>query len=141
MNGFEVWLFLVFIPNLPGLIFVFFLLFAALIIFGLSLYAWHINATEETYDPERGGWVFNLEMSRTRELPKLKKRLTIGITGLIISSLITISIPDRKEIAAIILIPYVSNNVEFQKIPENLAKKLNDYLTDEFKSSKVENND
>lgn len=40
------------------------------------------------------------------------------------------SAPDQKQMAAVVIVPYISNNEEIQKIPENLAKKLNDYLTE-----------
>ena len=53
------------------------------------------------------------------------------VIGSIVSSLLLAGLPDRKEVAAIVLIPYVSNNSEFKKIPENLAAKLNEYLTPE----------
>lgn len=42
--------------------------------------------------------------------------------------------------AAIVLIPYVSNNPEFQKLPENLAKRLNDLLDDYVPKKQTENN-
>jgi len=150
MNGFEVWLFLTLLPNLSFPI-------------GLGYFLCMVCLVAFT-----GGALFNyseqLSASRKQELENIKEktadkysiarleehnkhvRLHLlctswakkSIVFLSIFSLLATAIPDRKEIAAIILIPYVSNNAEFKNIPTNLAKKLNEYLTDKLDKEVVE---
>ena len=56
------------------------------------------------------------------------KIFKLGIISLCTFSLLAAAVPDRKEVAAIVLIPYVSNNSEFKKLPENIVGMLNDLI-------------
>lgn len=61
-----------------------------------------------------------------------------GFFGIVsfLSMFVCCAIPSQKEMAAIVLVPYISNNPEFQKLPENLAKYLNGLVEDESKEKK-----
>ncbi len=138
MSGFEVWLFLVFIPNLPNLMALIGIMSIVMIVVGIGIYVYHMDCSiKKKWDWDKNEYISNEEELRAKEHPKFVKRVKIGVIGLISSVLVSIGIPDKKEIAAIILIPYVSSNAEFRKLPENLAKKLNDYLTNEFQVKDV----
>jgi hypothetical protein len=136
MSGFEVWLYLVLIPNLvlplAGLIVCSGVGVVVASVFTYVL--WLDTLPEETVDRIKltNDFVFTEHERSIRGIDKSLKILKRCGAVFFITLLLSTGVPDKKEIAAIVLIPYASNNSEFKKIPENLAKKLNDFLTDKL---------
>lgn len=143
MSGLTVWFLLVFLPKLIFVTIPFMVVSAIIIIISMG---WTFTSWNDIHEEEKierwkkwDKWS-ELEESRQRRavegVKKGKRACKWAVISLVISSILSAAIPDRKEIAAIVLIPYMSNNAEFLKIPENLAKKLNEYLTDQISPEK-----
>lgn len=135
MNMFEVWLLLVLIPKLPCI----FAPIAVISAIGcLIAIAWWMICygelkDEDTVESYKEGKIWtrrdeNHQQSSLKNIRGARKLLKYGIITLCTSSLLIASIPNRKEVVAIVLIPYVSNNPEFQKLPENIVGMLNDLI-------------
>lgn len=137
MSALMVWLLLVFVPNL-GWIFIPLLLMAltgvaisAVKIMVAYEYKWS-DARIEAYKSMKV-WTEEDDKKQSKAIDSICQSVNWikqCLVMVIVSGVVIAAIPTRKELAAIILIPYATNNAEFQKIPENLAKKLNEYLTD-----------
>ncbi len=142
MSMLEVWFLFVFLPNLGYPIG--FTLFISIIslISGLVIIANQfieyedVSKLEQRYkgdleNPSVIGWVRDAQTNNVRrDLWKAigLKIVYISITVGFLMGFLKAAVPDKKEVAAIVLVPYISNNPEFQKLPENLAKRLNDLL-------------
>lgn len=121
MSMFEVWVFFVMLPNIgvfvKGVLTVTFILLAGYALFMVDYIGTYDNAKKKI-------WV----------------SCKLASTSILICSFLLAIIPSKKEVAAIVLIPYATNNPEFKKLPENLAKHLNnlmkEYLPDGVKDEK-----
>lgn len=143
MSGVTVWFLLVFLPKLIFITIPFMVVSAIIIVISVAWMAcsWEDIRGEETIEEwkKMGCWSKSEEVRQNgavNGLRKGKQACKWAVISLVISSVLTAAIPNRKEVAAIVLIPYMSNNTEFLKIPENLAKKLNEYLTDQISPEK-----
>lgn len=123
MSALTVWFLFVFVPNIGFL--------AVLVFLGLTVWTIisNIHRVMEDYD---------IEEEKYKKVTRLNYRMSVVLSVLL---LIAASAPSKKEMAAVVLIPYISNNAEMQKIPENLAKKLNEYLTDQIAPKKEKDNE
>lgn len=142
MSALSVWFLLVFLPNLYLPLHTFLAL--SFLGVGVGLITWGSYKIEQpdidNHRVRKDSTDVILEDYYERKYKSCSLGINFGkslvkwsIFSAVVSSTLLAGVPDRKEIAAIVLIPYVSNNTEFQKIPENLAKKLNDYLTETTK--------
>lgn len=130
MSAMMVWFLLVFVPGLKLPVFI-----------GIvtSIVAFITVGVASLFRIDMSGYSWSRETrdeARDVATKNTTRAVKICAPMLLVFSLLGAAIPDRKEIAAIVLIPYMSNNAEFQKIPENLAKKLNEYLTDQITPEK-----
>lgn len=137
MNMFEVWLILVFLPKLT-------FMFAPLVIVSAvsilaALLGWMVYSDNLRSDVEIAqlkeikAWNQQSEIRHQLDLKQIKhckKIFKIGVISLCLSSLMVAAVPNKKEMAAIITIPYISNNAEFKKLPENIVGVLNDLIKD-----------
>ncbi len=135
MSMFEVWLLLVLIPKLPFLFAPIAIISAISCVIGvvwwLTNYKILIDEKQVELYRESKVWGKHDDIKQEgalRVMKNCKKLFKWGVISLCISSLLIAAIPSRKEMAAIVLIPYVSNNPEFQKLPENIVGMLNDLL-------------
>lgn len=136
MSGFEVWLFLVFIPKLCFPLYVAGTISMLFLIFGWLAYSALTEPRKiHSYDKQMNLRTKVDDSLRVRYAPLMIKLTKLSLIISITCPFVSATIPDKKEIAAIIAIPYVTNNKEFKKIPENLAKKLNNYLSDYAQSA------
>ena len=130
MSGLTVWFLLVFVPGLALPVFMGIVVtIVGFIVVGVASMI-RLDSAGYSWSKE------SKDVAREATTKNMTKTIKICAPALLICSLLGAAIPDRKEIAAIVLIPYMSNNAEFQKIPENLAKKLNEYLTDQISPEK-----
>lgn len=135
MNMFEVWLLLVFLPKLPFML-VPILVSSALISIisaGWWIVSWEEWKNDETIVDwkETGWWEESDQRKQTSAENGLRssiKAFKFALAGMITSGLLLASVPNKKEIAAIVLIPYISNNPEFKQLPENMIGMLNDLI-------------
>lgn len=51
-----------------------------------------------------------------------------AISICVLCGLIAAGCPDKKEMVLITVVPYISNNPEFKKLPENIVGMLNDLI-------------
>lgn len=130
MNMFEVWLLLVFLPNLLFVGVMALVAGASLLIFPWVIYAISVDCEYNEREKLR---------KRMENRPKVERLNKIGVTLLIIGTIMSPCIPSKKEMAAIVLIPYVSNNPEFKKLPENIVGVLNDLIKEYRKELSPEN--
>lgn len=147
MSAFMVWFLLVFVTNLHKPLIIISVISSVFILVSLiTLLNSKMDGRQtekiledEDYVRKNPGsqWILETIQDRKNRDAFLDKSEKIANTVLkrcaaimIAVSFVACGIPDRKEIAAIVLIPYMSNNPEFQKLPENLAKRLNDLLND-----------
>jgi hypothetical protein len=142
MSMFEVWLLFVVLPNIKIPLMILFGLGLFFILFGWIAYSAGLDLTfnDRKYDHEKNTWsieVNNKQKFVDKYLPLLTKGYKISIVSVIISSFLLCIVPDKKEVAAMVVIPYVSDNPEFKKLPANIAKHLNELL-DEYLPSKEE---
>jgi hypothetical protein len=137
MNGLEVWLLITIIPNLPNLIvsICVFLLCSLGLYWCIYLMKCCILNDEVSLHSVRGSEHLvedkKTEFNEYRKTGFLKgisynKKCIVILLLLLFTST---TVPTRQELAAIILIPYVTHNKEFKQIPKNVMHKLNEYLT------------
>lgn len=135
MSMFEVWLLLVFAPKLT---FIFIPVLIGSLASCIIAVAWGLTNWENVSDArkvslyiERGIWTKDDEFKQETALKGVqesKKLFKVGLAALCVSALLVAAVPDKKEIAGIVLIPYISNNPEFKKLPENIVGVLNDLI-------------
>ena len=130
MNMFEVWLLLVLIPK--SLV-IFIPIAVVSVICCVLGVAWGLVSWESVRRVQLEKEIWNKQDDIAQEsalngIKASKKVFKIGVATLLTSSLLIAAVPDKKEMAAIVLIPYVSNNPEFKKLPENIVGILNDLI-------------
>ncbi len=123
ITPFFMWLFLVLLPNLGTLVGILSCVSFVLLIASL------IFARDFMYDG-----IITLEACK-----KILKSLVITLS---ISSLMHVCIPNKKELAAIVLVPAIVNNEQIQDIGNTSLDVLQEYLNayvEEFKPSSSKN--
>ncbi len=123
ITPFFMWLFLVLLPNLGTLVGI--LVVVTFVMLIMSLIFGTIFVSDDTIRPET--------------YKKLLKSLIITLS---ISSLVHVCIPNKKELAAIVLVPVIVNNERIQDIGNASLDILQEYLNayvEEFKPSSSKN--
>ncbi len=113
MSGLSLWLLFVVVPNIGCLAGILLIILGTMTVF-LGI-IWFV--TLEDIDE----CCFN-------KINQLKNKILFILS---IFGLITAITPSQKEMVAITVAPYILNNPNFQKLPDNLAKYLNDLMEDE----------
>ena len=132
MNMFEVWLLLVLMPKLPYIFGPIALVSALAIV--ISAGWWYCNSKDEHYVErlkKQKSWSIGDEeylQYNLRNIEGCEKMFKAGLITMLVSSLLVAAAPNKKELAAIVLIPYVSNNPECKKLPENIVGMLDDLI-------------
>lgn len=115
MSGLEIYLMFVFIPNLQNL--GQFGLLAGLITIAASGF---LGMFSESAFGEA-----------ERKLKASAKRcLRVGVVVAIIGVTAAALIPTRQDMAAIVVVPTITNSEEFKALPNNILKKINDFLAE-----------
>lgn len=140
MSMFEVWLLFVVLPGLHIPIALLGALSLGFLIFGTVFYYTVLEDIDDRiYNYAEGKYVENNNKKEyeNKWRPLLFRGYKTAFTTLIVSSVLLSIIPNKREVAAMVVIPYVSDNPEFKKLPANIAKHLNELL-DEYLPSKEE---
>ncbi len=127
MSMLEIWLFFVVVPNLVAPLITINIICIISIIVNITRF---ISGDIDACGNKR---------YRDKYIPIFKNTSDKLLSALLISTTLLCLIPSKADVATMVIVPYISNNPEFKKLPDNISKYLNKLIAEQTKENDMSN--